>query len=65
MCLKIGRNGQKYIKDGVSVLTHCNAGALATAGQGTALSVLYEAQKDGKKFRVMSMRPDLCCRELV
>ena len=36
----------------VSILTHCNAGALATAGQGTALSALYEAKKRGKKFRV-------------
>ncbi|MGB7582842.1 MAG: S-methyl-5-thioribose-1-phosphate isomerase, partial [Sedimentisphaerales bacterium] len=34
------------------ILTHCNAGALATAGQGTALSVLYEAKKRGKKFTV-------------
>jgi methylthioribose-1-phosphate isomerase len=34
------------------VLTHCNAGALATAGQGTALSVLYEAQAKGKRFKV-------------
>ena len=35
-----------------SILTHCNAGALATAGQGTALSVLYEAKKQGKCFKV-------------
>ena len=33
-------------------MTHCNAGALATAGQGTALSVLYEAKKQGKRFKV-------------
>jgi len=33
-------------------LTHCNAGALATAGQGTALSVMFEAHKKGKKFKV-------------
>lgn len=52
MCIKIGRNGQQFIKDGGTVLTHCNAGALATAGQGTALSVLYEAKKSGKKFTV-------------
>ncbi len=52
MCRRIGLNGQKFIKDGGAVLTHCNAGALATAGQGTALSVLYEAKNNGKKFVV-------------
>ncbi|MGD0572036.1 MAG: S-methyl-5-thioribose-1-phosphate isomerase [Sedimentisphaerales bacterium] len=52
MCRKIGANGARYIKSGAGILTHCNAGALATAGQGTALSVLYEAKKRGKKFRV-------------
>ncbi len=52
MCAKIGRNGARFVKKGFSVLTHCNAGALATAGQGTALSVLYEAKKQGKRFKV-------------
>jgi methylthioribose-1-phosphate isomerase len=52
MCKAIGLNGSKFIEDGFSVLTHCNAGALATAGQGTALSVIYEAHKQGKKIRV-------------
>ncbi len=52
MCRRIGKNGQKFIEAGAGVLTHCNAGALATAGQGTALSVMFEAQKVGKKFRV-------------
>lgn len=52
MCRRIGENGQKFIKNGSGVLTHCNAGALATAGQGTALSVMYEAHKRGRKFRV-------------
>jgi len=52
MCRRIGENGQKFIKDGAGILTHCNAGALATAGQGTALSVLFEAHKNQKKFRV-------------
>jgi methylthioribose-1-phosphate isomerase len=52
MCRRIGQNGQKFIKDGDGILTHCNAGSLATAGQGTALSVLFEAHKNGKKFRV-------------
>ena len=52
MCRKIGANGARFIKSGAGILTHCNAGALATAGQGTAVSVLYEAKKRGKKFRV-------------
>jgi len=52
MCRRIGRNGEKFIKDGAGILTHCNAGALATAGQGTALSVMYEAKKKAKKFKV-------------
>ncbi len=52
MCRRIGANGEKFITDGSAVLTHCNAGALATAGQGTALSVMFEAQKKGKRFKV-------------
>jgi len=52
MCRRIGENGQKFIRDGSGVLTHCNAGALATAGQGTALSVIFEAHKRGRKFKV-------------
>jgi methylthioribose-1-phosphate isomerase len=52
MCRRIGLNGEKYIADGSAILTHCNAGALATAGQGTALSVIFEAHKKGKRFRV-------------
>jgi methylthioribose-1-phosphate isomerase len=52
MCRKIGANGARFVKNGMGILTHCNAGALATAGEGTALSVLYEAKKRGKKFRV-------------
>ena len=52
MCRRIGRNGEKFIEDGSGILTHCNAGALATAGQGTALSVMFEAHKKGKRFRV-------------
>jgi len=52
MCWRIGQNGQRFIKNGFGVLTHCNAGALATAGQGTALSIIFEAHKRGKKFKV-------------
>lgn len=52
MCRRIGENGQKFIKNGDGILTHCNAGALATAGEGTALSVLYQAHRKGKRFTV-------------
>jgi methylthioribose-1-phosphate isomerase len=52
MCRRIGENGEKFITDGAGILTHCNAGALATAGQGTALSVMFEAYKKGRKFKV-------------
>jgi methylthioribose-1-phosphate isomerase len=52
MCKRIGDNGEKFIKAGAGVLTHCNAGALATAGSGTALSLLFAAHKRGRKFKV-------------
>jgi len=52
MCRRIGENGEKFIEEGSGILTHCNAGALATAGQGTALSLMFEAHKNGKKFKV-------------
>lgn len=52
MCKAIGINGEKFIKENSGVLTHCNAGALATAGQGTALSPMYEAHTLGRKFKV-------------
>lgn len=52
MCRQIGINGEKFIKEGSSILTHCNAGALATAGQGTALSPMYEAKNNGRSFKV-------------
>ena len=49
---RIGEHGKRLIKDGDGILTHCNAGALATAGYGTALGVIYAAWNDGKKFQV-------------
>ncbi|NIP43550.1 MAG: S-methyl-5-thioribose-1-phosphate isomerase, partial [candidate division Zixibacteria bacterium] len=49
---KMGENGAEIIRDGMSILTHCNAGALATAGMGTALAVIYAAAKQGKKIKV-------------
>jgi methylthioribose-1-phosphate isomerase len=49
---KIGAHGKRLIKDGDGVLTHCNAGALATAGYGTALGVIYAARDQGRRFQV-------------
>ncbi len=54
MCRKIGEEGAPLIPDGASVLTHCNAGALATGGEGTALNVLYTAHRQGKHLRVFA-----------
>lgn len=54
MCAAIGRHGAELLSDGQGVLTHCNAGALATAGDGTALSVLYAAHAAGKRLRVFA-----------
>jgi len=52
MCERIGRNGESLIPDGGTILTHCNAGALATSGIGTALAPMYVAHSQGKHFRV-------------
>ncbi|RLS54763.1 MAG: S-methyl-5-thioribose-1-phosphate isomerase [Planctomycetota bacterium] len=52
MCAAMGRVGAAYLTDGMSVLTHCNAGALATAGDGTALSVIYAAREQGLQIEV-------------
>ncbi len=51
-CAAIGRHGAKLIKQGMRVLTHCNAGWLATVDIGTATAPLYEAQTRGRKFHV-------------
>jgi methylthioribose-1-phosphate isomerase len=50
----IGRNGASLVPDGSTVLTHCNAGALATAGYGTALGVIRAAVESGKKIDVFA-----------
>jgi methylthioribose-1-phosphate isomerase len=52
MCAAIGRHGAVLITDGQGVLTHCNAGGLATAGDGTALSVMFAAAAQGKQIHV-------------
>jgi len=49
---ELGRNGAKLIKDGDRILTHCNAGALATVGYGTALGVIRAAVEQGKDVMV-------------
>ncbi|HOJ30757.1 MAG TPA: S-methyl-5-thioribose-1-phosphate isomerase [bacterium] len=49
---KIAEYGEKLIKDGMRILTHCNAGALATSGIGTALAPIYLAAKRNKKVEV-------------
>ncbi len=50
----IGRHGQELLESGMTVLTHCNAGALATAGYGTALGVIYAATEAGKRIHVIA-----------
>lgn len=51
-CLRMGELGAELIADGDTLLTHCNAGWLATAGWGTALAPMYVAQRAGKKLHV-------------
>lgn len=51
-CRQIGRYGAELLQNGMTILTHCNAGALATGGIGTALGVIYAAVEAGKKIRV-------------
>ncbi len=50
--VRLGENGSRLIPDGARILTHCNAGALATAGHGTALGVVRSAWQQGKKIHV-------------
>lgn len=52
MCHAIGKHGAALLSDGQGVLTHCNAGGLATAEYGTALSVFFTAQDEGKNLHV-------------
>jgi methylthioribose-1-phosphate isomerase len=51
-CRAIGQSGAHLIKANASVLTHCNAGALATAKYGTALAPIYVAHEEGVRFQV-------------
>jgi len=52
MCRAIGRFGAELLRDGQGVLTHCNAGGLATADYGTALGVIFAAVESGKRISV-------------
>lgn len=52
MCAAIGRHGAQLIESGTGILTHCNAGGLATAGDGTALAVMFAAAAAGKQIQV-------------
>ncbi len=52
--MRIGRFGQELMPSGGTVLTHCNAGALATAGYGTALGVIRAAVEGGNRLRVLA-----------
>lgn len=54
ICETIGKVGADLIKDGSTILTHCNAGALATAGYGTALGVIRAAFEQGKNIKVIA-----------
>lgn len=54
ICRAMGANGAPLVPDGKTVLTHCNAGALATAGYGTALGVIRAAVAAGKKIDVFA-----------
>lgn len=72
ICRAIGRNGAALIAENASILTHCNAGGLATAGYGTALGVIRSAHEAGKNIQVFAdeTRPwlqgaRLTCWELV
>ncbi len=52
VCKALGDFGASLLKDNYAVLTHCNAGGLATAGYGTALAIIYRAVEQGKRIHV-------------
>ena len=54
MCRRIGEHGASLIPDGATIITHCNAGALATGGIGTALAAIYVAAERGKQLAVFA-----------
>jgi len=54
ICRRMGCNGAELLRDGMTVLTHCHAGGLATADYGTALGVIYAAKEQGKTIKVIA-----------
>jgi len=64
-CRRIGENGEKLIKEGMTILTHCNAGALATVDFGTALAPFYIAHRKGKKFFIIADETRPRCQGLL
>jgi methylthioribose-1-phosphate isomerase len=54
MCDRIGEAGLPLVPDGATIYTHCNAGALATGGRGTALSPVYTAHERGRRVQVIA-----------
>ncbi|MEW6049557.1 MAG: S-methyl-5-thioribose-1-phosphate isomerase [Candidatus Zixiibacteriota bacterium] len=54
MCRRIGEFGASLIRKGDTILTHCNTGALATGGIGTALGVIYVCHEQGKRVKVVA-----------
>jgi len=59
---RIAENGAALIKDGDTILTHCNTGPLATTGSGTALGVIIEAHKQGKRVEVLATETRPLCQ---
>jgi methylthioribose-1-phosphate isomerase len=53
-CMKLGELGAQFVPEGATILTHCNAGALATGGYGTALGIVRAAHAAGKNVRVLA-----------
>jgi len=64
-CRRIGEHGEKLIKDGAKILTHCNAGALATVDYGTALAPFRVAHDKGKSFFVFADETRPRCQGLL
>ena len=62
MCRAISEYGLSLLKDGDGILTHCNAGPLATSRYGTGQGPLFLGKERGMNFRVMQMRHVLSCR---
>lgn len=64
-CRRIGENGEKLIKSGMRILTHCNAGALATVDYGTALAPIRLAHRNGKQIFVYADETRPRCQGLL